>query len=519
MALPPEGILSIGRSRESDLQLLDPGVSRFHCVVEGQAESLVVTDLGSGNGTLVNGQRVKRQVLAEGDEIGIGPVTLVVEEIEQPPRPSVNGLFTDQAEAAEQIVRPADLDATMQLLLPILERPSAEQREPADKEITPERAARAQRDLAALYKIGDQIHAQESIDHVLTLAMDTMLEVVQAERGFLVLRNQDTGDLETVVTRVAAQSEGGETIPISRPIVRECMDRGVGILCRDLEASERHYGDESGAVDQTRSVLCAPLNVAGQVLGAIYLDTASARARFDEHDLELLNAIARQSALALHRAQLIEDLERLFVGAIETLVATVEAKDIYTYGHSARVSRLALRTAERLGRPKAELEQIKIAGLLHDIGKIGIPEAILGKETRLTYEEWAYIRSHPQIGETIIRQMGTARLKDVQHMVRHHHERLDGSGYPDGLKGDAIPFGARVLAVVDSYDAITSNRPYRTPHTAEEAVAELWRHAGDRFESRIVEAFVEIRAERLAGTTGAQQDEPPADEPGAAPPT
>jgi HD-GYP domain-containing protein (c-di-GMP phosphodiesterase class II) len=166
--------------------------------------------------------------------------------------------------------------------------------------------------------------------------------------------------------------------------------------------------------------------------------------------------------------------------------------------------------AERLGFPEEEQEQIKIAGLLHDVGKIGIPESILSKPGKLTDEEWAYIRSHPQIGESIIRQMGSARLAGIQLVVRHHHERLDGSGYPDGLEGDAVPVGARLLAVADAYDAMTSNRPYREPFSSEAALEELRRHAGVQFDPRAVDALVELRAERSPAAAGlaAEADEP-----------
>jgi putative nucleotidyltransferase with HDIG domain len=275
------------------------------------------------------------------------------------------------------------------------------------------------------------------------------------------------------------------------------MEQGVAVLCPDLMADERYRDGDRVALDHIRSVLCAPLETGGRVVGALYLDTSSEDAAFDEHSLNLLLAASRQVGLALHRAQLVEDLERLFVGAIETLVATVEAKDIYTYGHSARVSKLGRQIAEHMGLSEEERERIKLAGLLHDIGKIGIPESILTKPAKLTDEEWEYVRSHPQIGESIIRQMGSDRLAEVQRLVRHHHERTDGSGYPDGLRGEAIPLGARILGVADAYDAMTSNRPYRTPFTAEAAVAELHRNAGRQFDRRAVEALVAIRADRL----------------------
>jgi putative nucleotidyltransferase with HDIG domain len=254
--------------------------------------------------------------------------------------------------------------------------------------------------------------------------------------------------------------------------------------------------------------VCAPLDTGSDVVGAVYLDSASAAEAFGEHDLDLLTAIARQAAVAMHRAQLIEELEGLFVRAVETLVATVEAKDIYTYGHSARVSKLARQIAEGLGMADDELERIKVAGLLHDVGKIGIPESILNKDGKLTDDEWQYIRSHPAIGESIIRQLGSRRLDEVRRIVRHHHEKLDGTGYPDGLSGEAIPLGARVMAVADAYDAMTSNRPYRSPMSSEAAIEELRRHAGTQFEAPAVEALVALRAPGAAAVAGAAAREP-----------
>ena len=496
-------VLSVGRSSESDLQLLDLGVSRFHCVVEGQADGLSVADLNSSNGTFVNGEAIKRQMLTTDDEIRIGPVRVLIKEIADIRRPVVAGLFTNLGADEPRVARPADPAATS-LLRAARERESSLGLTAVADAFATGRGPRVARDLAALYKIGNEIHAQVSTDRLLAMVVDTALDVVRAERGFLVLLDASTNDVQVAVSRLRAGAADREAVPVSRPVVRECMAEGLVVLCHDLKAEERFRDGDSLALDHIRSVLCAPLSVGDEVLGALYLDRASEGPPFEEHDLELLTAIARQAGVALHRAQLIDSLERLFLGAIETLVATVEAKDIYTYGHSARVSKLARLTAQRLGRPKGEVEQIKIAGLLHDIGKIGIPESILQKPSRLTDEEWAYVRSHPQIGESIIRQMGSERLAEVQRLVRHHHERLDGTGYPDGLAAEAIPYGARVLAVADSYDAMTSNRPYRTPFTAEEAIAELRLGAGTQLESEIVEAFVDVRTGRaVAGPAAA----------------
>ena len=483
LVMRPGEVVSIGRSAESDLQLLDLGVSRFHCVIEDQADGLAVTDLHSSNGTFVNGERVKREALAKGDEVGVGTVRLTVEAVAERLRTGPGALFTGRGAADVRVVRDADPDGTA------LFEPKAGARRAADDD-------RIRRDLAALYKIGNEINAQESLDDLLAVVMDTLFEVIQAERGFLLLADAATGEVMPHVVRVRPGSGADPELPVSRPVVRECMEQGVAVLCPDLMAEERYCDGDLVMLDHIRSVLCAPLEAGEAVGGAVYLDTASDTAPFGEHDLDLLTAIARQAGVALHRAQLIDELERLFVGMVEALVATVEAKDIYTYGHSARVSKLARQIADHLGFPEAKQEEIKVAGLLHDIGKIGIPESILSKAGKPTDDEWEYIRSHPQIGEGILRQLGSPRLADIQRMVRHHHEKLDGTGYPDGLKGSAIPVGARVLAVADAYDAMTSNRPYRAPLSSAAAIEELQRHAGTQFHPGAVEALAAVRGPR-----------------------
>jgi len=480
LIVPVGEALSIGRSSESDVQLLDPGVSRFHCVIEAQPDGLSVTDLSSSNGTQVNGQPIKRQPLAKGDEIRIGPVTLTVESVPERRRVVAAGLFSEHDSAQARMVRAVSKHETALFV------PAAE-------------PARIQRDLAALYRIVNEINAQPGIEKLLTTLLDTVLEAIPAERGFLLLVNETTGEVLPQEIRVRPSAAVDPKLPISRAVVREAMEHRVSVLCPDLMADERFRDGDALVMDHIRSALCAPLDAGGTVVGAVYLDAGSERSPFGEADLNLLTAIARQAGMALHRAQLVESLERLFVGAIGTLVATVEAKDIYTYGHSTRVSKVARQIAERMELSAEEQDTIKVAGLLHDIGKIGIPESILNKPGKLTDEEWSYIRSHPQIGESIIRQMGSERLKGVESIVRHHHERLNGQGYPDRLAGDAIPLGARILAVADSYDAMTSNRPYRPSYTMEAAVEELQRNAGTQFDPRVVAAMAALRAERTPG--------------------
>lgn len=484
--VPPGEALSIGRSGESDLQLLGLGVSRFHCVVEDHGGELVLADLNSSNGTFVNGQRVKRQPLKEGDEVEIGTVKLRVERAPERKPPPAACLLTDSFSRDTQAI-------------PIerLREGLAQRAAPAGKGRDANGGLR--RYLAALEETYAALSAEERPAQLMSVLADRVIDVLKAERGFVLLQDKD-GELRPQVARVTASGAADAKLPLSRSVLRECIERRASVLCKDLVA-----GKTAGTVKPlepglVRAVVCAPLEAGGSVMGALYLDAAAGRHTFGEEDMELLGAIARHAGLALHRAELIASLERLFEGAIETLVAAVEAKDIYTYGHSARVAKLSRRIAEAMGLPETEQEKLKLAGLLHDIGKIGIPEAVLSQRGRLTDGEWAYVRSHPQIGESIIRQMGSERVAELCLLVRHHHERLDGSGYPDGLKGDTIPLGARILSVADAYDAMRSNRPYRAPFSAREALAELREHAGSQFDPRAIEALAELRADVSGGT-------------------
>lgn len=174
---------------------------------------------------------------------------------------------------------------------------------------------------------------------------------------------------------------------------------------------------------------------------------------------------------------------------VRSLAAAVDVRDRYTHSHSRLVSAMAAATAKRVGLTDPDVERVKVGGLLHDVGKIGVPDAVLSKEGALTADDWESIREHPRLGKTIIEQ--APELKDVVPLVLHHQERFDGRGYPSRLRGEAIPLGARIIAAADAYHAIRSDRPYRPGRTHQEAVTELHRCAGSQFDPAVVTAFVE----------------------------
>lgn len=185
-----------------------------------------------------------------------------------------------------------------------------------------------------------------------------------------------------------------------------------------------------------------------------------------------------------------EKLERAYLESIETLRFTVEAKDTYTRGHSDRVSSYSVLIGEKLGLPESDLKILKIGGLFHDIGKIGVPDSIIQKETKLTDDEYSEIKNHPSIGAHIL--SSAEIFKDIIPIVKHHHEKYDGNGYPGKLKGEEIPFLARIASVADSFDAMTSRRTYRDSLSIDTVISEFHRCRGTQFDPVITDAFLYI---------------------------
>ncbi len=208
------------------------------------------------------------------------------------------------------------------------------------------------------------------------------------------------------------------------------------------------------------------------------------------YDTKLIEAAASFSSIFLSNARLFDHQKKLFVGIVESLSAAIDAKDTYTNGHSQRVAHIGEQIALNLGMTSQEAERVKICGLLHDVGKIGVPEAVLCKPGRLTDEEFDEIKKHPEIGFRILKDL--TGLEDVLPGVLHHHERIDGRGYPSGLAGDEIPMIAKILACADTFDAMSSNRAYRDAMPRAKVLAELEKCKGSQFDPAIVDAFMMI---------------------------
>jgi len=349
---------------------------------------------------------------------------------------------------------------------------------------------KAIKNISALNRVGVALSSELDIDRLVQLLINISVKGLRVEIGsiflfddrreHLVVRASSglPAELDPTLSLTPGESVSGTVAGNGQPLLIRHVDGSQGIKPLSRFGFTR------------RSVLCVPIKMKDRVLGTIELTNRRGGESFSIDDLEMLQSIANQAAVAIENANLYCDVQRTYLETVLALVQAVEEKDRYTRGHSDRVTAFSVKIAGAMGLPAREIRMIEYAGILHDIGKIGIDLAIIQKKERLTPEELAVVRKHPLIGERIIRPIGF--LAAALPGIAQHHERFDGCGYPLGICGDRIALEARILAVADAYDAMITDRPYRKPLPKDDAIAELLRCSGSQFDPVVVEHFVEL---------------------------
>ncbi|PKL43029.1 MAG: hypothetical protein CVV41_11530 [Candidatus Riflebacteria bacterium HGW-Riflebacteria-1] len=351
-------------------------------------------------------------------------------------------------------------------------------------------------ELSLIQELGKAVNSSLDLDSVLNYFIDMTTRITDSDRATLMLYDDITKELYVEVSRGFDDPEvldvrlklgegvAGRAAQLQRPLKIE--NTGKSADYKELPNIKRK-------TDLT--LISAPLINKDNLVGVINCERVlSKKGPFTPENLDLLETLGSQASIAIENARLYHNLLNVYLETIRSLAAAIDAKDSYTHGHSRRVTDLSVGIALEMGLARSEVDTIRHASLLHDVGKIGISEQILLKPGRLTDDEFETIKSHPHIGAGILNSIEF--LKNVCEIIKHHHERFDGKGYPSGLANASIPLGSRIICVADSFDAITSCRPYRKPLTFDEATDEVKRCAGSQFDPLVVEAFIKLRTSK-----------------------
>ncbi len=321
------------------------------------------------------------------------------------------------------------------------------------------------------------------------MAIETIPHCVSADVASLLLIDSETGELYFEV----ASGENSETLKTIRlkpgeGIAGWVARRGGAIIIDDVKSDKRFASTVDNTTGyQTRNMIVAPVATKDKLWGVLQVINKLA-GDFNEDDLDLVRALANQVAIAIENASIYQELRSTFLGVTTALAEALEKRDAYTAGHTQRVHEYSLAIARRLHLSDEQLDNLRLAAILHDIGKIGVSDQVLRKPGRLDPDEFEEMSRHPASGSEILQHL--PQLAEVRPGVLYHHEQYNGKGYPSRLQGEAIPLFARIIAVADAFDAMTSNRPYRTALAVDTALAELKRCRGEQFDPGSVDAFM-----------------------------
>jgi putative nucleotidyltransferase with HDIG domain len=342
-----------------------------------------------------------------------------------------------------------------------------------------------------LMEINIMLNSTLELDQVLDLIIAKAVEMLECEAGSILLCSKDKDCLQfSASTSANSKSLTEILIPLSDSLAGTIYTKNAPLVVNDVSHDIRHNTSVAAQINfRTRSLVGVPMRIQDRVIGVLEALNKK-QGGFTEEDVKILTAIASQAAVAIENAQLVQALQESYESTLEGWAAALDLRDKETEGHSQRVTVLTIRLAEQMGLSKEFLTHVRQGALLHDIGKMAVPDHILHKKGPLTDPEKAIMRQHPVNAYNMLYPI--TYLRPALEIPYCHHEKWDGTGYPRGLKGDEIPLAARIFTVIDVWDALRSDRPYRKAWSERETLAYIQEQAGTSLDPNVVKHFVEL---------------------------
>jgi len=363
--------------------------------------------------------------------------------------------------------------------------------------------------MSSLGDLGKEVTSARGVNEKMKTALYVVTGMFSVPRAALFVYNQSHCNLELLTSKGIKRTDGIRLAIKTRHI--KTFHKNEPYNINEIKDNYFHK-DNSDVFRRLQVKTFIPLFAKDEFIGAITLGKRLARASYLQSERDVLKVIASQMAITLHNSSLFkkltnkvaenkrlyENMRHIYHDTIQAFAAAIDAKDVYTKNHSSRVARYAVTVARELGWKEKDVEAIYVAGLLHDIGKIIIDSKVLNKSEGLSLTELSEIKRHPQISYDILSKINFP-WKDLVHFVKHHHERVDGRGYPDSLNGEELSDGVKILALADAFDAMTTDRPYRKKLHLSEALKEVRKCLGTQFDSKISNIFFKVLKKELEG--------------------
>ncbi len=471
-----EESITIGRDEGIGIQILDQGVSRRHAEMFRIGEMYFIRDLSSRNGTFVNEEKVTEELLRVGDEVKIGTTILRFEDKvgtddkKKKGKPTASGRMAEVAPELEITTTTIRLDIDGDADDPVQQTEES-------------------RDLQVLYKVAKTVASERDVQPLAEKVAKLAVKAVSAEHGYIFVKRPEHKELELIASYERSKKDKKEKKKassdpvVSKGIIRRVTQFGRAVMSSDASLDDRFKDQGSVVLKRIRSVICAPLVAMDQLLGVVYLSTTRVAEAFDTDDLELIVALGVQAGMAIQGIMLAQAQEKSYLAVVRALTAAVEMRDPDERGHSERVATYASAISTAMGIPRAENRRIQLAALLHNLGNL-----LIRADEAESLEADELQRQRLELAEKLIKRMSGKQW--LIPPIKYHCERWDGTGIPEGLKGEDIPLPARIIGVAKDFEGLLSQGMETGKElTTREAIDQITANAGTRYDPDVVNAL------------------------------